>query len=46
MVDPIANGADIEIPVLTVTKADQIALVTAGRHRAALAKLVDLPATS
>ena len=45
MVDPIAN-ADIEIPVLTVAKADQIALVTPGRHRAGLAKLVNLPATS
>jgi hypothetical protein len=46
MVDPIANGADIEVPVLTVTKADQIALVTPGRRRAGLAKLVNLPATS
>ena len=46
MVDSIANGADIEIPVLTVAKADQIALVTPGRHRAGLAKLVNLPATS
>ena len=46
MVDPIANGADIEIPVLTVAKGDQIALVTPGRRRAGLAKLVNLPATS
>jgi hypothetical protein len=45
MVDP-TNGADIEIPLLTVAKADQIALVTPARHRAGLAKLVDLPATS
>ena len=44
MVDPNANGADIEIPVLTGAKADQIALVTPGRHRAGLAKLVNLPA--
>jgi hypothetical protein len=44
MVDPNAKGADIEIPVLTGAKADQIALVIAGRHRAGLAKLVNLPA--
>ena len=44
MVDPIAKGADIEIPVLTVAKADQTALVTPGRHRAGVAKLVNLPA--
>jgi hypothetical protein len=46
MVDPVANGADIEIPVLTVAKGDQIALVTPGRRRAGLAKLVNVPATS
>jgi hypothetical protein len=45
MVDPIAN-ADIEIPVLAVAKADHIALLTSGRRRAGLAKLVNLPATS
>ena len=45
MVDPIAKGADIEIPVLTVVKADQIALLTAGRGRAGLASLVNLLAT-
>jgi hypothetical protein len=43
MVDPIAN-ADIEIPVLAVAKADHVALVTPGRHRAGVAKLVNLPA--
>jgi len=43
IVDPIAN-ADIEIPVLTVAKADHIALVTPSRHRAGLAKLLNLPA--
>jgi hypothetical protein len=45
MVDPIAN-ADIEIPVLTVAKANHIAPITPGRRRAGLAKLVNLPATS
>jgi hypothetical protein len=45
MVDPIAN-ADIEIPVLTVAKANHIAPATPCRHRAGLAKLVNLPATS
>jgi hypothetical protein len=46
MVDPIANGADIEVPVLTVAKADQIAPATPGRRPAGLAKLANLPATS
>jgi hypothetical protein len=46
MVDPVADGADIEVPVLTVAKADQIAPATSGRRRAGLAKLVNLPATS
>jgi hypothetical protein len=46
MVDPIAKGADIEVPVLTVTNADQIAPATPGRRRAGFAKLVSLPATS
>jgi hypothetical protein len=45
MVDPISKGADIEIPLLTVAKADQIALVTPSRRRAGLATLINLLAT-
>jgi hypothetical protein len=44
MVDPIANGADIEIPVLIVG-AGAAGLSPGRPHRARLAELVNLPAT-
>jgi hypothetical protein len=44
MVGPIANGADIEIPVLIVG-AGTAGLSSGGTHRARLAELVNLPAT-
>jgi hypothetical protein len=44
MVDPITNGADIEIPVLIVA-ASPTGPSSGGWHRAGLAGLVNLPAT-
>jgi ribulose 1,5-bisphosphate synthetase/thiazole synthase len=44
MVDPITNGADIEIPVLIVG-AGPAGLSSRGWHRARLADLVNRPAT-
>ena len=44
MVDPITNGADIEIPVLIVA-AGPAGPSSGGWHRARLAELVNLPAT-
>lgn len=44
MVDPSANGADIEIPTLTVG-AGPARLSSSWRHLARLAEFVNLPVT-
>jgi hypothetical protein len=45
MVDPIAKGTDIKIPLVTVGKAERITRISSGRRRTGLGTLVNFLAT-